>query len=197
MGSNKKVKFNKKRTTAGKVNHNRWVIQIILLTFIISTGFSFVSEVLLRNVEILVAFIILIIIISIGIIFDIIGVAITAADETPFHSMSARRLLGAKTAIVLIRNASKFSNICNDVIGDVCGIISGAAGAIVVLKLNFAVSAYNNLIITILASSIIASITVGGKAIGKHVAITQSNNIVYKVGFMVEKFKKIFNIKLR
>jgi hypothetical protein len=195
LGTKKNVKFNKKRTTAGKVSQNKWVIQIILLTFIISAGFSFVSEVLLRNVEILVAFIILILIIGIGIIFDIIGVAVTAADETPFHSMSSRKLMGAKTSVALIRNASKISNICNDVIGDVSGIVSGAAGTILVVKLSPLTSTKDRLLLTILASSIIASITVGGKAIAKHFAITKCNSIVYRVGFIIEEFKKTFRIK--
>jgi len=189
------IKFNKKRTSGGKVSNNKWVIRIVLLTFIVSSVFSFISEVLLRNVQVLVAFIILIIIILIGIFSDIIGVAVTAADETPFHSMSSRKLVGAKTSVTMIRNASKLSNICNDVIGDICGIISGAAGAVLISRLVFVNSDNDRFILTIVLSSIIASITVGGKAIGKHYAISQCNNIVYRVGFIAEEIKKIFRIK--
>ena len=113
---------------------------------------------LLRNVQVLVAFIILVVIILTGILFDIIGVAVTAADEKPFHSMSSRKLLGAKTSVALIRNASKLSNFCNDVIGDICGIISGAA-------------------------------------LGKHYAISECNNIMYRIGYVIEQSKSIFRIK--
>lgn len=187
-----KVKFNKRRTTGGKVNHTKWVLQIVLLTFLISSVFSLVSEVLLRNVEVLVAFIILIIIIMIGILFDILGVAVTAADETPFHSMSSRKLIGAKTSVFMIRNASKISNFCNDVIGDICGILSGAAGTVVISKLIFLGSDHDRIILTIVLSSIIAAITVGGKALGKHYAISECNNIVYRVGFIIEELNKLF-----
>ncbi|WDC83794.1 hypothetical protein PL321_14940 [Caloramator sp. mosi_1] len=80
-------------------------------------------------------FFVLISIIFVGIIFDIIGVAVTAAEEAPFHSLASRKVKGAKTAVKLIRNADKVSNFCNDVIGDICGVVSGAAGAIIISKL--------------------------------------------------------------
>lgn len=190
----KNFKLNKKKSAEGNSN-NKWVFHIIFLTFFISAGFSFISEVLLRNVQVLVAFIILIIIIIIGIIFDIIGVAVTAADETPFHSMSSRKIPGARTAIHMIRNASKISNICNDVIGDICSILSGAAGAVIIAKLAFFTSEYDTTLLSICLSAIIAALTVGGKAAGKHIAITQCNSIIYRLGYMAEEFKKLLRIK--
>lgn len=192
---NKTVKFNKKRSAGGNGSYRKWVIQVVLITLAISSVFSFVSEVLLRNVEVLVAFIILILIITVGIFFDILGVAVTAADEMPFHSMASRKVIGSKTSVYLIRNASKISSFCNDVIGDICGIISGAAGTLIISKLIFLGSDSDRFILSILLSSIIASITIGGKAAGKHYAITQCNNIVYRVGFVIEEFKKIFSFK--
>ena len=41
----------------------------------------------------------------------------------------------ARQAIYIVRNADRVSNFCNDVIGDISGIISGTAVAFVVLKL--------------------------------------------------------------
>ncbi len=192
MDNKKSIKFNKKRVGNSKEENTRWVIKITILTFGISAILSFISEMLLRNVEVLVAFIILIIIIMIGIIFDIIGVAVTAADETPFHSMSSRKITGAKTSVKLIRDASKVSNICNDAIGDISGIISGAAGAVVIERIMNISSSSDKLALSIALSSITASITVGGKALGKHFAITQCNNIVYKIGYIVESIENIF-----
>ncbi|KPU44907.1 hypothetical protein OXPF_13850 [Oxobacter pfennigii] len=191
----KKVKFNKKRSSGFNHSHYNWAIKIIFLTLIISLGLSLISEMLLRNVQVLVAFLILIIIIFIGIIFDVLGVAVTAADEKPFHSMSARKLTGAKTSVYLIRNASKISSLCNDVIGDICGIISGAAGAVVISRLLFVKNDNDRFLLTILLSSVIAAVTVGGKALGKHFAITECNNIVYRTGYIFEKIKNVFNRK--
>lgn len=183
------VKFNKKRTARGKSNYGKWVIQIIIFTFFVSAAFSFISEVLLRNVEVLVAFIILVIIITVGIVSDIVGVAVTAADETPFHSMSSRKLIGAKTSVILIRNANKISNLCSDAIGDICGIISGAAGAVIITRIAFIGSQNDRTLLAIVLSSIIASFTVGGKAIAKKFAIAECNNIVYRISYLIEKLK--------
>jgi CBS domain containing-hemolysin-like protein len=137
------------------------------------------SEELMAHSNTVVAFLILLAIVLLGIVFDVVGVAVTSADEKPFHSMAARKVPGARDAIRLRRQAEKVSSICNDVIGDICGIISGSTGitiAIIIAK----VTNINSLIITLLTTAIIASLTIGGKAIGKSFAINKSNSILYK-----------------
>lgn len=184
----KTKKFYKRKTSDIKPDY-KWIIGITIWTFIISGTITFVSETLLKNVNIYIAFIILVLIISIGISFDIIGVAVTAADETPFHSMASRKVHGARKAVSLIRNADKVSNFCNDVIGDVCGVVSGGTGAVIVTKIMSSISLKDGLVLTIVISAAIASLTVGGKALGKQYAISQCNNIVYGVAWILE-FKK-------
>lgn len=184
----KKVKLYKKKSSYKKTNY-KWIMMIIVWTFLISGSISFVSNSLLSGVGIFFAFFILITIIVIGIIFDIIGVAVTAADETPFHSLASRKVIGAKTAVMLIRNADKVSNFCNDVIGDICGVVSGAAGAIIISKLINTGLFKQQQLLTLIISATIASLTVGGKAIGKNFAMTQSNNIVYNTAWFLEKLK--------
>lgn len=188
MGDKKQIKLYKKKASDKGANY-KWIIMIIFWTFLISGGISFISNSLLSGVGIFFAFFILISIIIIGILFDIIGVAVTAADEVPFHSLASRKVSGAKTAVYLIRNADKVSNFCNDVIGDVCGVISGTAGAIIISKLITTGYFKNQTILAIIGSALIASITVGGKALGKNYAMTQSNNIVYKTAWILEKIK--------
>jgi CBS domain containing-hemolysin-like protein len=186
--NDKKIKFYKKRTNS-KTNY-KWILGIVIWTFTISALISFVSDIMLSNVNLFFAFIILIIIILFGILFDVIGVAVTAADEVPFHSMASRKVKGSKTAIKLIRNADKVSNFCNDVIGDVCGVISGGTGAVIIGKIIAATNIQNKVILTLAISAIIASITVGGKALGKNFAISESSNIVYFVAWIIESIKK-------
>ncbi len=70
-----------------------------------------------------------------NIFFDIIGIAVTTAKEMPFHAMAANKVEEAKYAIKLVKNASQVSNFCNDVIGDISGIISGSLGATIIFKL--------------------------------------------------------------
>ena len=107
----------------------RWVISIFFITILISGLISFASDAIMASSSMLVAFIILLAIILIGIIFDIVGVAVTSADEKPFHSMAARKVAGAQEAIRLLRKAERVSSICNDVVGDICGVVSGSASA--------------------------------------------------------------------
>lgn len=113
-----------KKKSKKKVNI-KWIITIFLSTMVISAVFSTISNMLLGQAGLVPAFFILLVIVLIGILFDIIGVAVTAADVKPFHSMAAHRVPGAQEALKLLRNAEKVSSFCNDVVGDICGIISG------------------------------------------------------------------------
>ncbi len=81
------------------------------------------------------AALVLAVFIGLGIVFDMIGVAVTAADPKPFHSMAAHKEKGAKAAIRLLQNANQVSSVCNDVVGDICGIVSGSTAAVIVTHL--------------------------------------------------------------
>ena len=157
----------------------RWVITIFLVTICISAVISLASEELMERSTVAVAFIILSVIILIGIIFDIIGVAVTSADEKPFHSMAARKVPGSQEAIKLLRNAERVSSICNDVIGDICGVVSGSAAATIAAQ---AFTATEIAWPQLLMSALVAGFTVGGKAIGKTFAINSCTQIVYFAG---------------
>ena len=151
-----------KNEESSKYKHNiKWVIKTILWTFAMAIFFSLITEKLMENLNIFFAFIILIVIIFIGIIFDIIGIAVTSADEKPFHSMASNQVLEAKYAIKRIKNAGKVSNFCNDVVGDICGIISGAAGASIIYEVIETFTIKNGTIISIIITGVIASFTVG------------------------------------
>lgn len=179
-----KIKIKNTNTANKKISYT-WAIIIVIWTFILSMTLSFISTSLMNNVSLSVAFIILIFIILLGIIFDIIGIAVTAATETPFHAMASKRIAGAKQAVKLIRNAEKVSNFCNDVIGDIAGIISGATGAIIVTQLTKMYNVFDTVLMGLVLTALIASLTVGGKAIGKAIAISKSNYIVYVVGIII------------
>ena len=111
-----------------KKKRNNWPLIVTILAFTISLLFSFMSESIMPKVGIIVGIMILILFIFIGIIFDMIGVAVTSSNEEPLHAMSSKKIKGAKKAVSFKKNADKVSSFCNDVIGDICGIISGSAG---------------------------------------------------------------------
>ena len=107
----------------------RWVVSIFFVTMLVSGTISLISDEVMDSSGLVVAFLILFIIIFVGIIFDVIGMAVASADEKPFHSMASRKVPGAHEAIRLLRNAERVSSICNDVVGDICGVVSGSASA--------------------------------------------------------------------
>lgn len=176
---------NKKKNVKQNNKEAGWIFKIIICTMFISGTASLISESTLPNVNASSAFAILVLIIFLGVIFDIIGTAVTAANEVPFHSMASKKKKEAKFAIKMIRNASKVSNFCNDVIGDVCGIISGSVGVVIVAKIISIYPQSNELIIATLISASIAGATVGGKAIGKKIAINKSNKIIHSVAKVI------------
>lgn len=199
----KKQKINlKKKDRGSKKNGSskaNWVYKVFFLAFGLSIFFSFISENLMNKFNIFISLFMLLLIILIGILFDIIGIAVTSATEEPFHAMAADKIPGGKEAVQLIRNADIVSNFCNDVVGDISGIISGAAGATIVLKIiksNILNSKAGDLILSILMSGFISTLTIGGKAIGKILALGNSKSIVYHVALLICLFQKRFNIRI-
>lgn len=160
----------------------RWAGSIFLLTIFISGAISLLSEELMDGSGIATAFLTLLAIVAVGIVFDIIGVAVTSANEVPFHSMAARKVPGARECIWLLRNAERVGSICNDVVGDICGVVSGSASAIIAAQILQNFSFAWPKIISLLMSALVAAVTVGGKALGKTVAIGSCTRIVYGVG---------------
>lgn len=190
MDADSKINSNNSKKDNKKKKETSWVVTIILWSILISGSVNLLSDVLLRNVNILVAFIILIFIIILGVIFDIIGVAVTAAEEKPFHAKAAKKLPGAKIAVKLIKNADKVSNFCNDVVGDICGIVSGGIGALILAKIIKILPGLNAALISAFIGSIIAAATIGGKAVGKSFAMSQSNKVIDKVSKIIYFIKK-------
>ncbi len=181
------LKKNKKLKKEKKLVDYKWVLKISIIAFTLSIMFSLLSETIMPNVNILVGIIILIAFIALGILFDMIGVSVTAADETPFHSMASRKVRGAKIAVKFKKNADKVSSFCNDVIGDICGIVSGSTGAILALTISNSMN-IDPLIVSLFVTAIIAALTIGGKAMGKSIAVNKSNIILYEFSKTVSLF---------
>lgn len=186
--------MSKSDPAAAKKERNRmirWVITIFLVTIVVSGTISYISGEIMEGSSLYVAFSILLVIVLLGIVFDIIGVAVTSADEKPFHSMAARKVPGGMEAIRLLRKAERVSSICNDVIGDICGIVSGAAAATITAEVLKNYEGSWSDIIKLAMSALVAGLTVGGKAIGKTFAINSCTSIVSAVGRILYFFRHI------
>jgi len=168
----------------------KWVFVVTLLAFIISIVMTLFSTMTLENVSLLIAILITFLFILLGIVFDIIGVAVTSGDEVVFHSMSARKVKGGKIGVKLLKNNEKVSSICCDVVGDVCGIVSGTSG-VVIVSLIIKLTDINELLVSLIVTGLISALTIGGKALGKGFAINKSKEIVT----IVSKILSVFNQK--
>ena len=175
-----------------KVSQRKWLFIIFFGTFILSAIFNMLSTNLVNNIDnIVISFIILFIVMAIGICFDIIGTAVTAAEEVPFHAMASTKKKGAKESIMLIKNADRVANVCSDVIGDICGVISGAMGALIAGNL---IKLFDNItysMITLLVTATITAFTVWFKGVFKQVAIKNCNKIIEIIGKIVYVFHRV------
>ncbi len=170
-----------------------WAIKITFLTFFLSMTFNVISESLVGNAGLVGALFVLFAIILIGIICDMVGTAVTTEGIAPFNAMAANKVKGARKAVDLVKKASQVSNICNDVIGDICGIISGATVAIIIVKIASIYNLKETVVISVVLNGVVAALTVGGKAFGKHISMNNSTEIVRKAAVFVE----FFSIKRR
>ena len=171
----------------------RWVVTVFLVTLVVSGMISLISDEVMASSGLLAAFAILLGIVFLGIIFDIIGMAVATASEKPFHSMAARKVPGAQEAIRLLRNAERVSSICNDVVGDICGVVSGSASATIAALILTHVDTVWPRAVSLGMSALVAGLTVGGKAIGKTIAVNSCTQIVHLVGrflYTLNRLKK-------
>lgn len=170
---------NSKSTNKKKKSNTGWIASVFITTFILSLTFSFISTNAINKLTILPACIILVAIVLIGVLFDMVGIAVTVADEGEFHAKASRKIPGSKTSVKLIRNSSKVANFCADVIGDICGVLSGAISALIGIKI---ASSFNlGFNVEFMIGALVAAVTVAGKAIGKDIAKNNATPIVHAV----------------
>ena len=180
-----KQRLNKSKKTKAWV----WPLIVLVLATLISLSFSIVSELILSKSAVIIALIVIFVFIALSIVFDMIGLAVASSNIEHFTAMAARKVKGSKQALSLVKNSDKVSSICNDVIGDVCGILSGAAGASIVTKI--AIDNAGNfmaILIPSLIAAIIAGLTIFGKAIFKKVAIKHANPLTLQFAKFINFF---------
>lgn len=180
LGKNEKVK--PKRNT-------KWLIEIFLISLCLSILFSLISELMLSHTSLALALFLILFLMFANVIFDVIGVAVTACNIKPILDLSRKNVKGADFALKMVKNADKISCICSDVVGDICSILCGAGGVTISVLLIKLLPGLNTLILTLTINAIIASIAVLGKAIGKTYALNYSLKIVLQVGKLLT-FKK-------
>lgn len=168
---------------------NSWTYKVFFITFLLAAIFTIITN-LFTNVGIIILSLVIILVLLIGILFDMIGVATLTSKEENFHARASKKIKGAKESISLLKNASVVASFCNDVVGDVCGIVSGGLGTTLAITIATKYE-LNIILITTILAAFISSLTVGGKALGKNIAIKKSDSIIFLVG----KLKSMLKIK--
>ena len=171
-----------------KQSQQRWVATVVCLSFVLSVVMSLLTSLFVESAGLFVALISLIVLVSIGIITDVVGTAVTSAVEQPFIAMASKRILGAKQALRLIRQAERVSSLLNDVVGDIVGIISGSAGSVIAVYL--VSKGMQSAVASMLITAFTSAFMIGGKAYGKGIAISNSEKIVLWVGRLMAIFEK-------
>lgn len=186
---NLKVQTRRKEKVKKELVDKKWITKIILITFCLSFAMSFISESTVPNLNLIIGIMISLIFIILGILFDIVGVSVTAASEKVFHSMNARKVRGADVAVQFKKNSEKVSSFCCDVVGDICGVVSGSTSVTIAMSLSQA-TGIDQFLMTLLVTAVVASLTIGGKAIGKSFAINKCDIILYEFSKIVSYFYK-------
>lgn len=171
----------------------RRALRVGLFSFILALLVNYSAGVALRLLPLVVAFAIVFLLVFVGILFDILGTSVTAAEAPPLNAMAAKKVPGARQALWLVRNADRVSNFTNDVVGDVAGAVSGAAGATVALKITLILHGSEMIeeLVGLLMIGLIAALTVGGKAAGKTFAIEHATRVVSVAGQTIYWAEKI------
>ena len=181
----------KKSKKEEKMGHRKWLLLIFVVTFVLSAVFNMLSTELVENVNnIIISVIVLILVVAVGIGFDLIGTAVTAADEVPFHAMASDKKKGAKQSLMLIKNADRVSNVCADVIGDICGVLSGATAALIAGNVAKMLGQTDITVTTLLVTATVTALTVWSKGLFKQVAINNSTKIITGIGRFLAIFSK-------
>ncbi len=183
---------------SGYIRKNHLISALIMgfLTFVIALLMSIGSEGLVKTANhIAVAITLLLIIMLLGIVFDTIGTAVTAAELPPFNARAAKKVFGARQAVKLIHNAGLVANFCNDVVGDIAGTLSGAIGAGIAISLLRSYPLIDAVWTGAVMTSLIAATTVAGKALGKHLAVNHANKIVFRVAVVMGWWENVTGIE--
>ncbi len=154
----------------------KWSFSVFCMSLAISMVLAVLSSTM-ETMNLFWGFLILVLVIAVGVVFDFIGLAVASADAGAFHSMAAHGSPYGAKGVWLVQNADKVSSFCNDVIGDISGILSGAIGATLSISM-FAADTPWSFWVDLLISGAISAVTVGGKAVFKGLAMEHSQKVV-------------------
>ena len=171
-------------------NSVRWAFKALILSVSVSIVFGMFSQSLFPALPAFLSVLIIFFFIFISVLFDMIGVAFTTLSKNDLNGLSEPDSPLFETLSKLFENKDKISSFCGDIVGDICGILSGAGGVSLVYNMHF--SDINvNFIATCITSSVIAGLTIFGKAVMKGYAVQNCKNVAYMTA------KTIYSLQIK
>ncbi|MEJ6950113.1 hypothetical protein [Natronospora cellulosivora (SeqCode)] len=151
---------------------------------------TLISQTTVEYVALLPAVLILLIVIFVGIISDMVGVAATVAKRETFNAKAAKKVFGASNTLFLLNHSERVASLMCDIVGDICGTVSGAIGIVIVLRI---VNSWggSQTVINLLIIAMVSALTVGGKAFFKTYGIRKADEIIFFVGRILASFQYI------
>ena len=176
----------KRKDDKKRKKRNTWPLKALVISFLLAATVNVASNLVLEGARLWLSCLITFLIVVIGVAFDVIGTAATSCEVEPFLSMASRKVKGAKTAVKLSKKADTVSSVCCDIIGDVCGIVSGVCAATIVVS----VTEEKEFWLGVLVYAAISTLTITAKAVGKRYAVNNANTIVFRVAKLLSIFNK-------
>ncbi len=172
-----------------KQNSVRWALKTLILSICLSIVFSVISQSLFPHLSVILSIFIIVFFVALSTIFDMVGVAVTSAKLQSLKQYENHKAYS--TALKLCENTEKISSFCGDVVGDICGILSGAGGISLVLSMHIT-EPNIYFIVTCLISSVIAGLTIFSKAIFKSYAVSNAEKVVISTANIINFSPKSF-----
>ena len=166
-----------------------WPIQATLISLVLGLVVTFGAEIVLSDTSIAVSIVLIVVLVFVGVVFDMMGLAVASCDPVPLRSMASRKVRGAKHALSLCANAHKVSSIFNDIVGDSIGVITGVCGAALAAVMAGELADMARIAVAVAVSTAIAATTIGFKAAMKSIAINNSTRIVLTMGKLMAVFR--------
>ena len=164
-------------------NSTKWAFKVFILSISLSIIFSLVSQSLLPSLSPFFSIFVIVFFVFVSVIFDMVAVAFTSINKEQLDKFKNEN--GYVMAVKLCERADKVASFGGDVVGDICGILSGAGGVSLVVNINIQ-NTNLNLVVTCLVSSLIAGITIFCKAIMKTYALQNCEQIAIMTGVYLE-----------
>lgn len=190
--SDKKTDKAQQHPDKKKKKRNLWPLKALVISLTLAFAVNALSSFSLSGANLWISLAVTVLILILGVVFDMIGTAATSCDVGPFLAMASRKVKGGKMAVKLAKKRDIVSSVCCDIVGDICGIVSGVCAATIAAeiaeKAGLATAAAFWVSVSVYAIVSMATITL--KAAGKGIAVKKANSIVYGVAKILSIFGK-------